>query len=207
MIGLALWSFAPTAAAAIIVDNGPPDQLDGQEMSSFVQAQDFTLAASTTLSRIRFWTIEGPTSFLGSVTWAIYTDIAGTLGGQLAAGAQAPAVRTATGNPGFSSLEEFVYEIDLGVTLGPGTYWVSLHNGPESSITALDFFWGTTAGNSTNPGLEFALPGGPWLSNGAEHAFQILTAEVPEPATIWFGLLAFVYVNWMKTPPSRKVGH
>jgi hypothetical protein len=196
LFGLALTP-PPPVKAAVIYDNGLPDQVDGQELNAWLQAQDFMLGGAQQVARLRFWTLEAANEFLGSIAWAIYADVAGVPGTALFSGDAAPVVRAATGNMA-TTLDEFVYEIELGVLLGPGTYWISLHNGPVAAQNSGQIFWGTTASNGSTLGQEFALPGGPWAGNGGEHAFQLLSADVPEPgaaALLLAGAISLILVR------------
>ena len=44
----------------IIYDNGGPDQQNGNEMTEWIQAEDFNLSADSTLTSVNFWDIEAP---------------------------------------------------------------------------------------------------------------------------------------------------
>src|SRR5712692_7249678 len=72
--------FAPLRAhAQIIYDNGPPNQQNGNEMTQWVQAEDFSLTAATNLTSVHFWDIEAPggTAYQGQIAWGLYADAGG----------------------------------------------------------------------------------------------------------------------------------
>ena len=50
-----LWS-----EGTIIYDNGGPNQQGGNEMTEWIQAEDFNLSADSTLMIVNFWDIEAP---------------------------------------------------------------------------------------------------------------------------------------------------
>jgi len=186
LLGVAIaLSFASTASAqGIVYNNGGPNGADGSEMSAFVQAEDFSLLTASFLNGIRFWDIEVSPAF-GDVTfdWTIYTDDVGSPDAELYAGT-ALSTRTFLGLDAFG-FEHWQNDLSTGpITLGPGTYWVSLHQGPDFSDRA--FFWETTDPNGTHTGMEQAGGVGPFgdpeFSTPSEHAFA-LTAT-PEPASM-----------------------
>src|SRR5438105_13098568 len=49
---------SPHAGAQIIYNNGPPNQQNGNEMTQWIQAEDFNLNAATNLNSLHFWDIE-----------------------------------------------------------------------------------------------------------------------------------------------------
>ncbi|HUQ90112.1 MAG TPA: PEP-CTERM sorting domain-containing protein [Bryobacteraceae bacterium] len=178
------------AYSATIYDNGPPNQADGSEITGFVQAEDFTLAASSTFDSIRFWTLEDATSFSGSILWWIYSDNNGEPDSILFSGTGVPE-REPTLLTGLS-LAEYLNRLSIpSVTLAPGTYWLALHNGPISNGEGAQMFWETADPNaSVNFGQELGLPEGTWTSNSLEHSFQLANSDIPEPGTMMLGITA-----------------
>ena len=193
---------ARSLTAGMIFDNGTPNGVNGDELTIFVESEDFTLASSYSLTDVRFWAFEaeGSNAYQGSIAWSIYADNAGTPGAILYSG-------TATATPfdgtdyaaaGCCGLQEGL-QLDFSVgaipLAGGTTYHLGLHNGPLTVTSANGpFFWSTTYPNSSPGGLKQASPFGSsdWTitSDGNvwnEHAFQLLEDPVPEPAT--FGML------------------
>lgn len=184
-VAVAALSFSTLSVAAVIYNNGAPNQASGNEMTRWIQSEDFTLTTATTITDIHFWSVDrGLTD--GTISWQIYADSTGAPGAVLTSGNTA-VTRTATGNVlGFGT----EFENDFNITpflLGAGTYHLGLHNGALSNTTRDEFYWETTAGNATTRGQEDIAPfGGGWSNNGQEHAFYLtgVTGAVPEPASL-----------------------
>ena len=104
MAALAL-AAAQLSFAAPVFDNGAPDQVYGTQMSEVLVAEDFSLAALTTISSIRFWSIQSaPADYLGSVYWAVYSNVAGAPGAVLFGNTAVTTTATATGlSTGFTT--------------------------------------------------------------------------------------------------------
>ena len=166
---------------ALIYDNGGPDQVNGNEMTGWLQAEDFNLSADSTLTSVNFWDIEAPggASYQGEIDWVIYADAGGQPGAAIANGAAVGADVTRTfiqpGVLGFYDEYSLSFNISPGVPLTAGTtYWLGLHNGPLTFTTRTEFYWETTAFNGTYTGLEDGAPfDGGWGDNFSEHAFNL----------------------------------
>lgn len=185
LVAIAALSLSTLSVAAVIYNNGAPNQASGNEMTQWIQAEDFTLTTATTVTDIHFWSVDrGLTD--GTISWFIYDNNAGSPGNVLTSG-NTVVTRTATGNVLFFGSE---FENDFNITpflLGAGTYHLGLHNGALSNTTRDEFYWETTAGNTTPTGREDIAPfGGGWSNNGQEHAFYLtgVTGSVPEPASL-----------------------
>jgi hypothetical protein len=172
-------------ASTIVYDNGAPDGLSGNEMTQWIQAEDFTLGATTTITDVHFWgTDSSGTGYQGSITWQIYSNDVNQPGTLLTSGSAVP---TATFVGGFSYLYDFT--IPGFTATGGTTYWLGLHNGALTTTDPLEFYWETTFSNATTTGNEDIAPfgSGGWFNNGQEHAFQLTadqTTPVPEPASL-----------------------
>ena len=183
-----LLAFGAGAQAGVVYDNGAPDLLGGNEMTAWIQAEDFTLASTTTLTDVHFWTIEDAASagFSGSIEYAFYADAGGLPSpGAPAFEAGTGLTRVSTGNVVFG-FDEYDYSFKVApfTATGGTTYWLALHNGPIGNDSRAEVYWETTSANSSASGSEEILPraGDGWSSPGAEHAFQL--AAVPEPGTV-----------------------
>jgi hypothetical protein len=177
---------APVGAQTVVFDGGPPNVSgSGNEMTQWIQANDFAFASPTSFNTVRFWTLEHTgTSFLGTITYQIAADSAGTPGGIITSATVVPSVRTLqTTEAGF---DVYQYDLNTGnINLAAGTYWLELHNGALSSQNRMEFYWHTTTPGFGNAGEELIAPfTGSWSSNGVDHAFQLLSSAVPEPTTL-----------------------
>ncbi len=186
--------------AGVVFDNGSPNQLNGAEMTHYLQADDVTVAGSLTFNLIRFWTLEptgSGTAYNGDIIWVINENDSGNFPHfNMVSTVRGPVSRTflqTTAVAGLAGTWD-EYQIDMSivtpVTLTPGTYWLSLHNGDYSYDANQDFYWETTGNNGSFGSYNFirtGAPPGPWIANvmaspsEAQLAFQLLF--VPEPGT------------------------
>ena len=177
------------AWAVIVYNNGVPNSSGGNEMTMWLQTEDFTLTSAQTITDVRFWSAEGVPGYNGSITWRFYSQVAGQPGAVLFSGSATP-VRAATGNVYFG-LTERTNDFSIGaVTLPAGTYYLGLHNGPLTHATRDEFYWADQATNGTPTGFEDQTPfdDGLWFNNGSEHAFQL--SRIPEPTGLAMLFLA-----------------
>lgn len=200
--------FVPAIRADIVYDNGapppPPDKVSGNEMTHWIQADEFVLPTDTTITGIHFWAwtpAPGP-YFDGSVTWQIY-DNNGTQPGNLLSWGNVMipnATPTGKANSGFANSPEYV--LDFNITpfaASAGTeYWLGLHNGPLTDKAKRGlrsgFYWETTTVVTQNPLLsnpqEQVVGDTTWSDQyPLEHAFSLIgtvdsVPAVPEPSAI-----------------------
>lgn len=183
------------AAAAIIYDNGGPDLATGHsdvatgnEVTKWVEAEDFSVASSTTLAGAHFWTLENSSSWDGTLTWYVFANVGGLPGSApLETGSGVNVARTATGNEHFGEIEyAYSFDLDTPVALVGGTdYWFALHL--SSDFDSDGIFWETTSSGLGANGAQ--SEGGTfvnWIGNGRQHAFNLTneTTAVPEPSTL-----------------------
>ena len=177
----------PASAGPVVYDNGAPNQASGNNMSFAYQAEDFVLAANTTISDVHFWSLEAANAYRGGFYWALHGNTGGAPGALIAGGFQNAVTRTSLGAvAGFGTEFRNDFDLNTATALTAGTYWLVLHNGVFGNLidTDPDFLWETTAVAKGFAGHEDDGTG--WTPNGAEHAFQLTgpnVVNVPEPMT------------------------
>jgi hypothetical protein len=188
--------FVSTARADVIFDNGVPSKSGGflsDSDSGVGFADDFLLAGPATINAIRYWGFYAPTSTPGADAFTVifYSNQAGLPNGSgvLATNTFADAARIDTGDDiDGNGSDIYLYEAPLApLSLGAGTYWVSIFNNTAGDSDD-NWAWARHAfpGNDAR-----SLNGGTsWLHefSDSELSFQLL--NVPEPSGLTIGLLA-----------------
>ena len=166
-----MMSPAPTAAGTLLFDGGAPDLANGNEMTGWIQAEDFTLGEMVTVETVRFWSFEQPGVSETACDYVIYADNAGP-GTPIASGV-VTLTKTLTGRQAYGYYE-WDNECVLAdpVTLDPGTYWLGLHM--TSACIPVSMYWETGSPGFGMTGRESAgCSGAGWNDNGYQHAFQL----------------------------------
>ena len=104
-------AFSSAAQAAVIYDNGAPNQSNGNEATQWIQSEDFTFTAATRITDVHFWNVDSGRLADGTISWFIYADAAGVPGAVISSGNTGAVTRTATGAVlGFGTefLNEFI---------------------------------------------------------------------------------------------------
>jgi len=179
-----------TSLASVVYDNGPINgAIDGFTINQgFEVSNSFTLSQSTNLTGVQFGVDLFPGDTMSSVDWVIST---GPTGDGVGDGAQPTgiiAAGTATTTTTFQSnlsgydLDEITFP--LGVTLAPGTYYLSLQNAVATNGDPA--YWDENNGPSTayesviGNLANFDVPN----TTGSE-SFQLFSApSVPTPVVI-----------------------
>jgi len=199
---LAILASALAADAAMIFNNGSPDVNfpQSRNMSAFRLADDFILTSAANVASVRFWMVDLPGDFSGSITYAVYQDSAGAIGSLVTNG-----TATVSGiTPVFlsqllgstSKLERVDFNLSTPLALAIGTYWLELHNG--SSLTGFgdvgdDVSWAMVTGNPAGNAKQNKNQDPLSTDTGSTLAFQLFDNStgatinaVPEPTTISF---------------------
>ena len=122
----------------------------GTNVSDGITANDFTLAAGAHLGSLDAWIIDAGgfdngfgDSFSEVLSWAVYTNSAGAPGTVIATGSDStPQIEDSGLESGSGDLLRVRIELRPSLTLGPGTYWLALHEGPWLSVyDGSDLFW------------------------------------------------------------------
>jgi len=177
------------AGAAVIFDNGAPDQQNGNEATLWIQSEDFMVKQPEILTDCHFWTLEGYGAPYGGNPWDgtlqywVFADNGGTPGAIIDSGSGQNIVKTGTGGTA-NGANEFVYDFDLQQPVplaADSIYWLGLHLASDYQ-DGDQIFWETTSQGWGSTGIESS--GGTmdnWANNGQHHAFYLTT---PEPTTI-----------------------
>ena len=175
-------SFALTAHSALVFDNGAPDQATGVNMSANWVAEDFTLAANTTITNIRFWSIQRAAGdYSGSLSLAIYADVGGAIG-SLVTSLSGAFTETATGLSTGFGYGEYVFDIPGSVALSAGNYWLALLDGLSPNPgNPSEILWETTAVGLGATAQYFDGPSETWVDTGLNLAFRIDGREATPP--------------------------
>lgn len=196
------------SAHAAVIGNGPPNQTGGSDLNAFLEADNFSLGASFTITQIKYWSLQNTLAdYAGTTDWGFYTDASGVPGTALFSG-NTIATGVATGNT-TQGLNEFAYKFAVNVVLGPGNFWLVLHNGPSNNIpnTLYYWAWSSDTGNSQSTDVvqmvntpRIGLNPPIWSGNFTELAFELTATQngVPEPASLALvgsGLLAVWFVR------------
>ncbi len=164
--------------SAAIYDNGGDNYANGNEMTNWLQAEDFTLANAATVGNVTFSildTIVGNNlaNFDGRVEWYIYSDGGGFPGGLIASGLGTNVVTSFDQNNGIWDFWDASFDLDAAQNLAAGNYWLGLHLNNNGCATRDDLYWGTTNANGTTAGNEQTNCGGGWSNNAQEHSFAL----------------------------------
>ncbi len=199
------------SAPAATIGNGPPNQTGGSDLNAFLEADNFTLGGSFTITQIKYWSLQNTLSdYAGSTDWGFYTDASGVPGTALFSG-NAVATGVATGNT-TQGLNEFAYMFAVNAVLGPGNFWLVLHNGPSNNIPNTTYYWAWSSDTGDSQSTDVVQVAnianapviGPnpltWSGNFTELAFNLTATQngVPEPVSMSLvggGLLAAWFVR------------
>lgn len=186
----ALFALSMPSEAAVVFDNGLPNDVSGNETTAWVQAEDFSFAANTTVTGAGVYLagFGDVGAWDGSFTYFIYADAGGAPGAVLQSGAVAPTV-TDSGIAWCCGGNAFLFAFDIAnfAAAGGVTYWLGIH--ASTNFDRDEIYWVTTDANATAPGRELFegdITNG-WNSTGQEHAFSLTGARevaVPEPASL-----------------------
>jgi hypothetical protein len=212
---------AGSAGAAIIYDNGGPNQVQfyfGDSNYPYTQAAEtFTLSAgANTIGDVHWWgacqsgSLTCPT---GAFTLNFYSDSSGLPGSLLSSYDVGNANQTLTGNA-ISFYSEYAYSTNIpALTLAAGTtFWLGISN---STTGELAWGWETTGtvhdgthAQFCNNGISIPCGSAGWQTQPDDLAFNLTNGEVsavPEPgslALLGSGLIAFGCARRRKRKPA-----
>lgn len=164
--------------SGLLYDNGGDNYSNGNEMTNWLQAEDFTLASAATVGNVTFSildTIAGNNlaNFDGTVDWFIYADGGGMPGSMLFSGVGTNVSTSFDQNNGIWDFWDASFDLDVPANLAAGTYWLGLNLNNNGCGTRDELYWGDTTSNGTAAGNEQTNCAGGFSSNGIEHSFAV----------------------------------
>jgi len=160
-------------------------------ISSGVVAAEFELSSETRLGSLDAWLSDFVSndngvldSFAGTLSWAIYADAGGSpaMGAPLFSGHDSTPILTDTGLQESGSWDIVRARIELAgqPTLGPGTYWLALHEGTwEQASDGNPLWWMQTTFVVGLPGYSSGVSPTTWTALGsADYAFVLFEDEL-----------------------------
>ncbi len=205
-------SLTDVGFTAVIFDQPPTaGPVHIWQITSFRNADDFSLAAPFQLDGMEFWAVGNPdflSSFSGTMSWGIYDDASGLPGSLLFSGSSSAVSAIDTGIGNFMGNRfDVSFDLTSPVMLNGATrYWLELHEG--STLTSNDgseILWVTGVANPASQYLfaERRLSETNWYPMVEDLAFRLVGQRqpVPEPATmllLGFGLMGLAGVRRLK---------
>ena len=123
-----------------------PTNTNSFSITEFRLADDFTLTNRSTITDLLFfytYSSGGSPGDLGAVTYAIYTNSAGALGGVSQSETIAGGSVTRTGQSGLCPTCASATFSITPLPLAGGTYWLELHNGASlTDSSGFEIGWG-----------------------------------------------------------------
>jgi len=188
---LAILILSTPSRGQVVSTNGSPNGQAGFDIfNDYRAADDFAVSTPLTFDLIRFWALlPAGVTYAPPIFWQILTDAGGVPGGTAVASGSAlasPTLRTAL-PVGFDSWQ---FDVSIGpVSLGPGIFWLALHDGSLGDVTDSSLLWEMTNGQA---GSQFAvdfIPTAEWSGDwGGDLAFELRDTSpvtaTPEPSTI-----------------------
>jgi MYXO-CTERM domain-containing protein len=175
----------PVHAGGDLYSNGAgPDYTNGNEMTQWAQAEDFT-GVTGVIGSASFSALDinnnGLANWDGVVQYAIYEGDP-NLGNVVGSGDGVNPTAAFDQNNGSWDFYDIDFELAAPVAVDGGTtYYLALHMGSDFVFDGI--YFATQAANGTGSGVESNGGfGGPWNANGLEHYFT-LTA-VPAPGAV-----------------------
>ncbi len=163
--------------AGILYDNGTPDYANGNEMTAWTQANDFTLKGEAMIEHVNFSVLDTAAgsnlaNWDGTGSWAIWTDGGAGPGSVIASGIGTNFTTNFDSNNGSWDFWDFGMDLDSPTCLDAGTYWLALHLNRDCTFRA-NLYWSTTAGGSGSGHYEDGGCAGVFNGPANEHSFNL----------------------------------
>ncbi len=185
VLGLgAVFVLAGAAQAQTIYHNGAgPDYTNGNEMTRWAQAEDFT-GVNGVVEDVHYSVLDaigGLASWDGTIQYVIYEGDPNA-NNVVGSGDAQNIVTTFDQNTNGFDFFYVDFDLEAGVAVtGANTYWLALHMGQDFGENSL--FWSSQAANGTAKGMESEGGfDGPWDANQDEHYFEL--TGIPAPGAL-----------------------
>ena len=197
------WVRIPQALGSVVYDNGTTDPItdSGNEMSEWVQADDFELVADGTLTGAEVdWFDLNVNGWDGGIMWYIFVDAGGTPGPVLDSGNGIEVLTTLVSNA--NGWDWFITEFDFDhttVNLTANTrYWFGLHWAGDLDYIRDEVYFAYSTRQNFNPAQEseFGLFNNWSAPTGEDRGFRLLgdggDGEPPVPAIGPTGMILLI---------------
>ncbi len=179
----------------LLFDGGSPDLSNGNEMTQWLQTEDFDASSDSVVHFVRFWTLENA-GWDGTCEISFHPEIGFSPGPAYFVGTGSLVSRTATGRSNFGLAEvEYVFAIPGGAFVPQGRNWLGLHMSADCG-TRDDVYWETTSNGFGFGGLELFNCTDAASNNGTQHAFQLYGEDAECPVTYDVYLRRLPYENF-----------
>jgi hypothetical protein len=174
----------------IIFDNGgnTPDPSSGNEMTEWIQTEDFAFEDRTLVHDVHFILFEFESdNWDGSLDYYIFADNAGERGNVLASGSAQNLGTNDLGDGPFGPRTEVWFDLEEDFQTGAGvTYHLGLHANTGNDFQARDdVYWEWAFGGFGTTGIEsrFGTMDN-WFNNEEEHYFLLSGGNGPIGGTV-----------------------
>jgi hypothetical protein len=169
--------------SGLVFDGGAPDLAFGNEMTAWLQAEDFDAAHDSNVHFVRFWTLELAGFWDGDCQITFHPDVGGAPGAAYFGALGNLVSRAPTGRSAFALTEfEYTFAIPGGTFVPQGRNWLGLHMSSDCA-TRDEVYWESTNFAFGAFGHEDGgCDGGP-SPNFAQHAFQLYGEDAECPVT------------------------
>jgi hypothetical protein len=202
-----LCMMASGAQAATVFDNGGPAD-NGNEVSQWVQAEDFTLASAANLTgaKVNLFTFGASLTDV-PLNYYIFAHDGNNPGGLLASGTGNSVTITENG-VGYGGRTIYAVSfnfVDAFSAAANTTYWFGIH--ATDQFNRAEIYFASSAANGTNSAESYLGSFNNWNNNGAEHSFSLqgdFGSAVPEPTTWAMMIVGFGTVGTMVRTSRRR---
>ena len=170
------------SGGTVVYDNGStaPGVDSGNEMSQWVQADDFELTSATSLTGAEVdWFDLGYAGWDGGIEWFIFADAGGSPGAVVDTGTGSELNTNLISNANGWNWFTTSFALDHDVPLAANTrYWIGLHWAADHDYGRDDVYWAWSQEYHFNMTMEsqFATFDN-WIGNGSDRGFRLFAQD------------------------------